>query len=122
MAVNFSNSLKTARQQAIVTALGSGGSIRVGTTGMGTTLVSFSLNSTPGTVSGSVLTFSPTSSTATASASGTAAVAEIRAADGTTVVVSGLTVGTSSADLLINATAISSGQTITLNSATISHN
>ena len=122
MAVNYSNATETARMQAVVATLGAGGSIRVGTAGMGSTLVSWPLNSTPGTVSGSTLTFSLTSPTATASATGTAAAAEIRAADGTTVVISGLTVSTSGADININATGITSGQTITLQAYAITHN
>lgn len=121
MAVNYSAATRTARQNAVLSALGAGGSIRIGTSGMGTTLVTWNLNSTPGTVSGDVLTLSPSSSTATAAATGAAAAAEVRAANGTTVVISGLTVGTSGTDLIINTTAISSGQTITLNTTTFTH-
>jgi len=83
-------------------------------------LATFTLSSTPGTVAGSVLTISGTPLTATASGTGTAALAEIRNNAGT-VIVSGLTVGTSGADIIINATAVSTGQTVSLTSGTITH-
>ena len=82
--------------------------------------MSYTLSATPGTVAGAVLTISGTPLTATAGATGTAALAEIRNNAGT-VIVSGLTVGTSGTDLIINATAISTGQIVTLTSGTITH-
>lgn len=88
-----------------------------GATGL---LVTFTLGTTPGTVSAGVLTISGTPLTVTASGTGTAAKAELRDNAGN-VIVSGLTVGTSSADIIINATAISSGQSVTLSSGTITH-
>ena len=83
-------------------------------------LVSFTLGTTPGTVSAGVLTISGTPLTATASGTGTAEKAELRDNAGN-VIVSGLTVGTSATDIIINATAISSGQSVTLSSGTITH-
>jgi hypothetical protein len=86
-------------------------------------LVEFTLGSTPGTVSGTgtvVLTISGTPLTSTAIGTGTAQKAELRDNAGN-VIVSGLTVGTSASDIIINATAISSGQSVTLSSGTITH-
>jgi hypothetical protein len=57
---------------------------------------------------------------ATASATGTAALAEFRNNAGT-VIVSGLTVATSGGDITINSTAISSGQTVQVTAGTITH-
>lgn len=57
---------------------------------------------------------------ATASATGTANKAEIRDSAGT-VIISGLTVGTSGSDINLNSVAISSGQTVTMNSGSITH-
>lgn len=134
MAVTYSATLKTNRMQlvsdliagkvaAASTGTASAGTIVVGTSALsGSTglLVTFTLNTTPGTVSGAVLTISGTPLTATASGTGTAAKGEIRDNAGN-VIVSGLTVGTSGADIIINATAISVGQFVTLSSATITH-
>lgn len=134
MAVTYNATLKTNRMQLVAdlissktaaasTGTATAGSIVVGTSALsGATgvLCTFNLSATPGTVSGSVLTISGTPLTATATGTGTAALAEIRNNAGT-VVVSGLTVGTSGTDLIINATAIATGQTITLSSGTITH-
>jgi hypothetical protein len=134
MAVNYSATLKTNRMQLVADLIasktvvassgaGSAGTIVIGTSSLsGATgvLASFTLSSTPGTVAGAVLTISGTPLTATATGTGTAALAEIRNNAGT-VIVSGLTVGTSSADIIINATAVSTGQTVSLTSGTITH-
>lgn len=111
------------KTQASSTGTATAGTIVIGTSALsGATgvLVSFTLGTTPGTVSSGVLTISGTPLTATASGTGTAAKAELRDNAGN-VIVSGLTVGTSSADIIINATAISSGQSVTLSSGTITH-
>jgi len=134
MAVTYSATLKTNRMQLVAdliagkvaassTGTASAGSIVVGTSslsGAAGVLVTFPLSATPGTVSGSVFTISGTPITATATGTGTAALAEIRNNAGT-VIVSGLTVGTSGTDLIINATTVSTGQTVTLSSGTITH-
>lgn len=134
MAVTYSATLKTNRMQLVADLIGgkvaaastgtsSAGSIVVGTSSLsGATgvLVTFTLSATPGTVAGSVFTISGTPITATATGTGTAALAEIRDNAGN-VIVSGLTVGTSATDIIINAVAISTGQTVTLSSGTITH-
>lgn len=71
-------------------------------------------------IASGVATVLGTPLSATASASGTAAKAEIRDSAGN-VVISGLSVGTSGSDINLNSTAISSGQTVTLTSGTITH-
>lgn len=134
MSVVYSSTLKNNRMQLVAdlvagktqttssgTALA--GSLVIGTSALsGATglLVTFTLGTTPGTVSSGVLTISGTPLTATASGTGTAAKAELRDNAGN-VIVSGLTVGTSGTDININATAISSGQSVTLSSGTITH-
>lgn len=55
-----------------------------------------------------------------ASATGTAAKAELRNGNGATIA-SGLTVGTTGTDVIINSTAISSGQYVQMNTSTITH-
>lgn len=134
MAVVYSTTLKNNRMQLVAdlvagkTAASSAGTATAGSIVIGTSalsgatgvLVTFTLGTTPGTVSSGVLTISGTPLTATASGTGTAAKAELRDNAGN-VIVSGLTVGTSATDIIINATAISSGQSVTLSSGTITH-
>lgn len=135
MAVTYSSSLKTNRLNLVVNALGTATSPTISTTGtaagslvigtnssgsIGTVLATLPLNTTPGTVSGSVLTLNTSGVSAAASATGTAALAELRNNAGTAIV-SGLTVGTSGTDITIGSTSITSGQTVTLTSGTITH-
>jgi hypothetical protein len=72
------------------------------------------------TISGGVATIAGVPLSATASASGTAAKAELRDSAGN-VIISGLTVNTSAADIILNSTTISSGQTTTLTGGTMTH-
>jgi hypothetical protein len=122
MAVTYTTAVKNARLEAVVTAIGSTGVLEIGTTGMSTVLATIALNSTAGTASGGVLTFSgmPKSDTS-ADASGTAAAARIRTASGGTDVVTGLTVGLSASDIILDNLSINAGQTVTISSATITH-
>lgn len=135
MAVTYASSLKTDRLKLVVNALGTAtaptisvtgtaaGSLVVGTSALsGATgvLCTIPLATTPATVSGSVLTLSGVPLSATASGTGTAALAELRNNAGT-VIVSGLTVGTSGSDITISNTSITSGQTVQVTSGTITH-
>jgi hypothetical protein len=124
MAVNYSTTAKTSRMTAVRDAIDAGagaGVLQIGTTAMGTVLAEFTLNDPSGTVSGSVLTLSGfAKSDAGANANGTAAAARIRDSDGNDVI-TGLTVGTSGTDIVLDSTSISTGQTVTLNSFTITH-
>lgn len=135
MAVTYASTLKTNRMQLVAdliaskTVASSTGTASTGTLVIGTAslsgstgvLATFSITTavTSG-VSGSVLTIPLTASSVTASATGTAALAEVRNNAGTAII-TGLTVGTSSADVILNSVAISSGQTVTISSATITH-
>jgi len=107
----------TAGQLVIGTASLSGASGVLATIPLVTTGTAGGPFNTP---SGGVLTLAGTPLSATATGTGTAALAEIRNNSGTTVV-SGLTVGTSGTDITINATAISIGQTVQVTSGTITH-
>ena len=134
MYVVYATTLKTNRMQLVAdliaakTAAASTGSATAGQLVIGTSglsggtgvLATIALGTTPGTVSGAVLTLSGTPLSTTASASGTAALAEFRNNSGTTIV-SGLTVGTSGTDIVLNSTTITSGQTVTVTSGTITH-
>jgi len=135
MAVTYIAALKTARMQrvadriasltdAVATGSATTGTLVIGTSALsGATgvLATFTVTTavTSG-VSGSVLTVPFSASSVTASASGTAALAEIRNNAGT-VIVGGLTVGTSGTDVILGTTTITSGNTVTISSATITH-
>lgn len=135
MAVTYLASLRTNRLNLVVNALGTATAPTISTTGtltgtlvIGTSalsgatgvLATITLNTTPATVSGDTLTISGVPLSATASATGTAALAELRRNDGT-VIVGGLTVGTSGTNVIISSTAITSGQTVQVTSGTITH-
>lgn len=121
MAVVYSAAVKTARMQAVADAIGAAGKLEIGTAGMATVLATITLGPTPGTVSGSTLTLSgfPRSDTS-ADAAGTAAAARIRTSADADVI-TGLTVGTSGTDVVLDNLSIASGQTVTINSATFTH-
>jgi len=124
MAVVYATSLKNTRLDAVVAAIDAGASpgyIEIGTAAMALVVATITLGDPSGTTGAGVLTFSgfPRSDT-TADASGTAAEAVIKDSDGNTIV-SGLTVGTSGTDIVLSSVEISAGDTVTLNSATITH-
>lgn len=121
MAVVYSTTLKNTRLSAVVTAIGTTGVLEIGTTGMGTVLATIPLANPAGTVSGGVLTFSTPVSDTSADATGTAAEARVRTASGGTDVITGLTVGTSGANINLSSLGIVAGDTVTINSATITH-
>lgn len=124
MAVNYSTAVKTARMQAVVDAIDAGaaaGKLEIGTTGMALVLATITLDDPSATVSGDTLTLSGLPNTDTsADATGTAAAARIRDSDNNDVV-TGLTVGTSGTNIIIDNTSIVAGQVVSLNSGTIQH-
>jgi hypothetical protein len=122
MAVTYTTAVKNARLDAVVTQIGSAGVLEIGTTSMGTVLATIALGNPAGTTSGGILTFSgfPRSDTS-ADATGTAAAARIRTASGGTDIITGLTVGTSASDINLDSVSITTGQTVTITSATITH-
>ena len=123
MAVTYSTATKTARMTAVVNQIDAGsaaGKLKIRDSG-NTILATITLTDPCGTVSNAVLTFDfdPDIST-TASATGTANNAIITDSDDITVI-SGLTVGTSGTDIILDSTSITSGQTVTITSGTITH-
>lgn len=121
MAVTYTVAVKNARLSAVVTQIGSTGVLEIGTAGMASILATITLNSTAGTAATGVLTFSGFPKSDTADATGVAAAARIRTAPGGTDIVTGLTVGTSGADIILDSVNITTGQTVTINSASITH-
>lgn len=123
MAVIYSTTVKNNRMTQVLNAIdggSAGGTLEIGTTGMGTVLAVIPLADPCGSVSSGVLTFTMPQSDTNADASGTAAEARIKDSSGT-VVVSGLTVGTSGANINLSSVGITAGDTVTINSAAITH-
>lgn len=123
MAVNYSTAVKNTRLSAVVTAIDAGpsfGTLEICTTSYTTVLATVTLAKPSGTVTGGVLTFSGTPIAATAGNNGTAALARLKDSTGT-VIADGLTVGTSASDVIVNTTTFSSGGSVSLTSATITH-
>ena len=134
MAVTYSSTVKDDRMQQVIdrtigktpaaaTGSATAGSLVIGTSALsGATgvLATIALTTTAFTLSGGVLTVHGLPLSAVASAAGTAAKAEIRNNAGT-VIVSGLTVGTSATDIIVGTTTFSSGLTVTVTAGTITH-
>lgn len=124
MPVTYSNAVKVARMAAVVAQAGSTAVLEIGTAGMGTVLATINLgNPIAGAAAGAgILTLSgfPRSDTA-ADATGTAAAARIRTATGGADIITGLTVGTSGADIILDNLSIATGQTVTMVSAVFTH-
>lgn len=123
MAVTYTTAVKSARMTAVVNEIDAGagaGKLKIRDSG-NTILATITLTDPCGTVSNGVLTFDfdPDIST-TASATGTAANAIITDSNDVTVI-SGLTVGTSGTDIVLDSTSITSGQTVTITAGTITH-
>jgi len=135
MGLIYGSTVRTPRMQVVrdlidsktigaATGAGSAGSLVIGTSSLsGATgvLATVTLPNPASTVSGDVLTLAGTPLSATASASGTAAKAEIRNNAGT-VIVGNLSVGTSASDITVNTVTVTSGQTVTVTAGTITHN
>ena len=124
MPVNYPTAVKNARMTAVRDLIDAGsgpGVLQIGTTGMGTVLAEITLADPSGSIASGVLTLSgfPRSDTS-ANATGTAAAARIRDSNNVDVI-TGLTVGTSSADIILDSVGITAGQTVTINSASITH-
>lgn len=123
MAVTYNTTLKNTRMTDVVTAIGSTGFLNI-YNASSTLLATIPLANPCGTVSGGVLTFSGTPLTeASANASGTASSATISTASagGGTVVVSGLTVSSTSGDIVLSSVNIVAGQPVTITAMSITH-
>lgn len=121
MAVTYTTAVKTARMNAVVTAAGTTAVLEIGTTGMASILATIALANPIGTVTNGVLTLTMPRSDTSADNAGTAAAARIRTASGGTDIITGLTVGTTGSDINLDSVSITAGQTVTINSATITH-
>lgn len=126
MAVIYTNAVKIARMNTTRDAIDAGtaaGYIEIGTAAMATVLATITFDTTcaPAATGVGVLTFSnfPKSDTS-AAATGTAAAARIRTSAASDII-TGLTVGTTGTDVILDNTSINAGQAVTLDSLTITH-
>jgi hypothetical protein len=110
---------------AVVTAIdvnASPATLEIGTAAMAATLVVITLADPSFTVAGTpaVATMAGVPKSGTAIGTGTAAAARIKDGGGN-VIVSGLSVGTTGTDVVLNSVAITTGQVVTLTAGTITH-
>lgn len=120
MSVSYSTALKNDRMTAIVTKLGNAAYMEICSAGYAAVLATIPLANPVGAVSAGVLTLTTPASDSSADATGIAAVARIKDGSGN-IHVTGLTVGTSGADIIVASTSIVASQVVTLNTATITH-
>lgn len=124
MAVIYNAATRTARMSPVLSAIDAGtgaGKIKI-LTAADAVLATIPLAAAPsGTVSGDALTFGSMPRSATASATGTAAKAIITTGSDVTIV-SGLTVGTSGTNVILDSVSINSGQTVSITAASLTHN
>lgn len=126
MAVIYPNATKVARMNAVVTALGTAGKLKL-FTAADALLATFTLANPAGTVGGAgVLTFSDANGAtagvlnSTATAAGVATKATLTTSADVDVI-TGLTVGTSGTDLILDNNNLAVNQAVTINSAVITH-
>ena len=125
MAVNWNATTQTSRMNASLAVIdnhASPATLEIGTAAMAATLVTITLSDPSFSIGGTpaALTLLGVPKSGTASGTGTAAAARIKDGGGT-VILSGLTVGTSGADIVLNSTAIAPGQTVQITAGTITH-
>ena len=124
MAVTYTNAVKIARMNAVITLIDVGsGSELVIMESDDTVVANIPLADpcAPGAAGAGVITFTATNMSDTnAPASGTAAKAEINDGNGLAVI-TGLTVGVAAEDIVLDSVSITAGQTVTISSATITH-
>ncbi len=125
MAVTYTTAVKNDRMNAVDDAINSGAGtavLEIGTAGMAAVLATINLpNPAFGASASGVITLQgvPLSDTS-ADSTGTAAEARIKDRDGNDVI-TGLTVGTGSEDIVLDSVSITAGQTVTINSGTLTH-
>ena len=121
MAITLNSTLRNNRADQITSFAGTSAKIRIYTAAYATALCDVVCNATAfaAAASGGVLTLNAMTGPGTATGAGVAAIARIYKSDGTTMVMEGLTVGTSATNIVITNTTIAVNDTVTVTSATI---
>jgi hypothetical protein len=123
MAVTYSNTVKDNRMTQVLNAIDGGagaGYIEICSAAYASVLATITLSDPCGSVASQALTLTMPKSDTNADATGTAAVARIKDSSAN-IIVQGLTVGAGSGDINLSSVAITIGDTVTLNSAVITH-
>ena len=120
MAVTLNTTLRNNRADQITSFAGTSAKLRIYTAGYVSQLVELICNASAfaPAASGGTLTLN-TISVGAATASGTAAIARIYKSDGTTLVMEGLTVATSGANINLSTTSITLNDLVSVSAATI---
>ena len=119
MAVSMNVTLRNNRLDQITSFAGTSAVIKIYTAGGATLIDTLTCSATLApAASGGVLTLNAITA-GTAVATGTAATATLFKSDGTTAVISGLTVGTSGSNINLSSVSITSGDSIAISSASI---
>lgn len=120
MAVSLNTTLRNNRADQITTFAGTSAKLRIYTAAYASQLVECICNASAfaGAASSGVLTLNAISD-GTATAAGTAAIARIYKSDGSTLVMQGLTVGTSGSNINLSSLGISIGDVVSITSASI---
>lgn len=118
MAVTYNLLVKTDRITATRDYFANG-SLEILTAG-DVVLATLGLSASGGTIATDTWTLAFDASTVTAAATGTATKAQIKTSGGDAHL-TGLTVGTSGTDIVLDSAAITSGQDVTISSATVQH-
>jgi len=108
---------------SVITALDAGASfatLEIGTAAYASILAIITMSKPSFTEATQQITMAGVPKSGTASAGGTAVSARFKDSSGN-VIINNLTVGTSATDIVLNSTAISSGQTVTITSGVITH-
>lgn len=126
MPVIYTNATKVSRMTAVVTAIGTSGKLKIFAAGA-VLVATFTLATTAGTVAGAgVLTLSDANGGASGILNTTASVAGVGLTASITTsadvdVVTGLTCGTSSADIILDNNSFTLGQAITMLTGVLTH-
>lgn len=115
MAIQLKNTLRNSRADAITTAVGTGGKLKIYSASYATLLATFTWSGNMwGAASNGVVTMlAPTATTVAAAAGGTAAIAKITTSADVDIL-KDFTVGTSGTEIIIDNTSINSGQNVSL--------
>lgn len=123
MPVTYTSAVKIARMNAVTTAAGITAVLEIGDAGFVAILATIPLANpiAPAATGAGVLALTMPRSDTAADATGTAAAARIRTATAGTDIITGLTVGLSGADVILDSLSITAAQVVTINSASLTH-
>lgn len=118
MAVSLATTLRNNRADQITSFAGNGAKLRLYTAGAAQLVELVCGSPLAPSASSGVITLNAIT-TGTAAGTGTATNASLYKSDGTTLVMSGLTVGTSGSNINLSSTSISTGDSVAISSASI---